>query len=350
MRPDIAGPDQIELTGQNSPAIVCADTVMMGMTIKDFSMMKKMPAGNIRGYDVRTGEKKWVFNTVPQEGEVGVETWMADSWRFSGNTNVWAWLSCDEETGWVYLPLGTPTSDYYGGHRPGNNLFAESLVALDAATGERKWHFQAVRHGLWDYDFPCAPNLIDVEIDGKKIKAIAQVSKQGFTYVFDRTTGEPLWPIEDRVVAESSVPGEWTSPNQPFPTKPPPFDRQGFTEDDLIDLTPELAAEALEMFEKIEGGPALHTSDRRRSRRQDPYGAVAKPGRRRQLGWCCGRSLQRDPLRAFAHSGDRDGGGPSVGSAEFGPRLPTEARAGSRPPGAAAGQAPLGAFDGHRSQ
>ncbi|MDX1385145.1 MAG: pyrroloquinoline quinone-dependent dehydrogenase, partial [Thermoanaerobaculia bacterium] len=206
-------------------------------------------------YDVRTGEKKWVFHTVPQAGEAGAETWLGDSWRYSGNTNVWSWLSCDEETGWVYLPLGTPTSDYYGGHRPGDNLYAESLVALDAATGERQWHFQAVRHGLWDYDFPCAPNLVDVEIDGRTVKAIAQVSKQGFTYVFDRRTGEPLWPIEDRLVAESSVPGEWTAPSQPFPTKPAPFDRQGFTESDLIDFTPELRAEALEIFDKLVGGP-----------------------------------------------------------------------------------------------
>jgi len=255
MRDDVASPDQLHFTGQNSPAIVCADTVMMGMTVQDFSMPLAMPAGHMRGYDVRTGEKKWVFHTIPQEGEPGVETWLEESWRVAGNTNVWSWMSCDEELGFVYLPLGTPTSDYYGGHRHGDNLYAESLVALDARTGERQWHFQAVHHGIWDYDFPCAPNLIDIEVDGKPVKAIAQVSKQGFTYVFDRRTGEPLWPIEERAVPPSPVPGELLATTQPFPTKPPPFDRQGVTEDDLIDFTPEIREEALAIFAKGVGGP-----------------------------------------------------------------------------------------------
>jgi quinoprotein glucose dehydrogenase len=255
MRNDIATPEQIHLTGQNSPAIVCADTVMMGMTIQDFSMPLGMPAGHMRGYDVHTGEKKWVFHTVPQEGEPGVETWLEESWRFSGNTNVWSWMSCDDELGIVYLPLGTPTSDYYGGHRPGDNLYAESLVALDARTGEHLWHFQGVHHGIWDYDFPAAPNLIDLGIDGEVVPVIAQVSKQAFTYVFNRRTGEPLWTIEERPVEPSRVPGEILALTQPFPTKPPPFDRQGVTKDDLIDLTPELHEEALALFEKGYGGP-----------------------------------------------------------------------------------------------
>ncbi len=255
MRADVAPAKALGNTGLNSPAIVCGTTVIMGMTINDFGLTKEMPVGHVRGYDIRTGEKKWVFHTVPQEGEFGSETWHDESWRYSGNTNVWSMMSCDEELGYVYLPIGTPTSDYYGGHRHGDNLFAESLVALNAETGERVWHFQAVRHGLWDYDFPCAPNLVDLEIDGRTIKAVAQVSKQGFTYVFDRATGAPLWPIEDRPVAESSVPGEWTAKTQPFPTKPPPFDRQGVTEDDLLDLTPELHREALEIWRGFQGGP-----------------------------------------------------------------------------------------------
>jgi len=255
MRADVATPKQLPLTGMSSPGIVCADTVMMGMTVQDFSLPMGMPAGHIRGYDVRTGEKKWVFHTVPQEGEPGVETWGEDSWRFSGNTNVWSWMSCDEELGWVYLPLGTPTSDYYGGHRPGDNLYAESLVALDARTGEYQWHFQAVHHGIWDYDFPCAPNLIDLEIDGTVVKAVAQVSKQAFTYVLDRRTGEPLWPIEERPVATSPVAGEVLAATQPFPTKPPPFDRQGISEADLIDFTPELLEEALAIYHTAVGGP-----------------------------------------------------------------------------------------------
>jgi quinoprotein glucose dehydrogenase len=255
MRPDVAPPESLELTGMNSPPIVCADTVMMGMTVYDFALTQAEPPGHIRGYDVRTGRKKWMFHTVPQEGEPGAETWLEESWRYSGNTNVWSWMSCDEELGWVYLPLATPTSDYYGGHRHGDNLYAESLVALDARTGERKWHFQAVHHGLWDYDFPCAPNLVDLVVDGRAVKAVAQVSKQGFTYVFDRRTGEPLWPIEERPVAASTVPGEWTAPTQPFPTRPPPFDRQGVTEADLLDLTPALKEEALAAFSELVGGP-----------------------------------------------------------------------------------------------
>lgn len=255
MRDDVAPPGQLDRTGMNSPAIVCADTIMMGVTVDDFGLTQQMPAGDMRGYDVRTGEKKWVFHTVPEEGEPGVETWLEDSHRFSGNSNVWSWMSCDEELGYVYLPLGTPTSDYYGGHRPGDNLYAESLVALDADTGERRWHFQGVHHGIWDYDFPCAPNLVDLEIDGEIVPAIAQVSKQAFTYVLDRRTGEPLFPIEERSVAPSTVPGEVTSPTQPFPTRPPPFDRQGISEGDLIDLTPELREEALSMFRTGVGGP-----------------------------------------------------------------------------------------------
>jgi quinoprotein glucose dehydrogenase len=255
MRPDVGPPETIRQTGLNSPPVVCADTVIMGMTVNDFGLTRQMPAGHVRGYDARTGERKWTFHTVPQEGEPGAETWLEESWRYSGNTNVWSMLSCDEELGLVYLPIGTPTSDYYGGHRPGDNLFAESLVALDARTGERVWHFQAVHHGLWDYDFPCAPNLVDLEIGGKTVPAVAQVSKQGFTYVFDRRTGEPIWPIEERPVAQSAVPGERTAATQPFPTKPPPFERQGVTEEDLIDLTPELAAEAREIFRRFAGGP-----------------------------------------------------------------------------------------------
>ena len=192
----------------------------------------------------------------PQGDEPGAETWHDESWRYSGNTNVWSWMSCDDETGWVYFGTGTPTSDYYGGHRHGDNLYAESLVAIDTATGEKKWHFQAVRHGLWDYDFPCAPILLDIEVDGELIEAVAQVSKQAFTYVFDRKTGEPVWPIEERKVPESLVPGEWTASMQPFPTKPPPFDRQGVRESDLIDFTPELNAKALEIYRKtLLGGP-----------------------------------------------------------------------------------------------
>lgn len=241
--------------GDNKPPIVCRDTVIVGSIIMDFPTMKSNPPGHVRGYDVRTGKLKWRFNSIPQEGEFGNETWENESWVYSGNTNVWSLMTADDELGYVYLPFGTPTSDYYGGHRPGNNLFAESLVCLNAETGERVWHFQAVHHGVWDYDFPCAPNLIDIEVDGRKIKAVAQASKQGFLYVFDRVTGEPVWPIEEQPVPQSKVPGEKTSPTQPFPTKPPAFERQGITEDDLIDFTPELREEAKKIVQEHVIGP-----------------------------------------------------------------------------------------------
>ncbi|MEM6706073.1 MAG: pyrroloquinoline quinone-dependent dehydrogenase [Acidobacteriota bacterium] len=241
--------------GHSAPPIVCAGTVVLGSIVSDGPTRKKMPPGHVRGFDPETGEQKWSFHTIPQKGEFGVETWEDDSWKVSGNTNVWTMMSCDEELGLVYLPTSTPTNDWYGGHRKGDNLFAESIVALDAKTGERKWHFQAVHHGLWDYDFPCAPNLVDITVDGREIKALAQVSKQGFTYVLDRRTGEPVWPIEERPVPQSTVPGERASPTQPHPTKPPPFERQGVTESDLIDFTPELFEEAKKIAGEYVLGP-----------------------------------------------------------------------------------------------
>ena len=241
--------------GINSPPVVCGDTIVVGSIVSDFAATQEMPPGHVRGFDVRTGEQKWIFHTIPQAGELGVETWEDESWRRSGNTNVWSMMSCDDKHGYVYLPIGTPTDDHYGGHRLGDNLFAESLVCLDAKTGERVWHFQGVRHGVWDYDFPAAPNLVDIEVDGRRIEAVAQVSKQGYTYVFDRLTGEPVWPIEDRAVPSSKVPGERLATTQPFPTKPPPFERQGLVEEDLIDFTPELRRQALEIVEDFVIGP-----------------------------------------------------------------------------------------------
>ena len=244
------------LMGVGSPPIVVNDVVVTPTIITDYAVRKEAPPGWLKGVDARTGETKWIFRTVPQEGDFGVETWENESWRYSGNANVWAMLSADEDLGMVYLPTGTPTSDYYGGHRLGDNLFAESLVAVDVETGERVWHFQAVHHGVWDYDFPAAPNLIDITVDGRRIRAIAQVSKQGFTYVFDRETGEPVWPIEERRVdTYTDLAGEVLSPTQPFPTKPPPFEDQGMSTDDLIDFTPELRAIALEQVANFRMGP-----------------------------------------------------------------------------------------------
>ena len=238
-----------------APPIAVGSTVIVGSKIYDFSMFNRSPPGHVRAYDTYTGDFKWRFNTIPQEGEYGNETWENDSWRVTGNTNVWTYMSADEEAGIVYLPISTPTNDYWGGFRLGENLFAESIVALDIETGERIWHFQTVHHGVWDYDVASAPNLVDIEVDGKAIKAIAQVSKTAFTYVFDRITGEPVWPIEERPVAKSDIPGERLHATQPFPTKPAPFDRQGISEDDLIDFTPEIAEAAKEMAKEYVLGP-----------------------------------------------------------------------------------------------
>ena len=238
-----------------SPPIVVRGVVIVGSSIHDRRINKESPPGWVRAYDVRTGEHRWDFHTVPLEGEFGVETWENESWRYSGNTNVWAPMSADEELGYVYLPTGTGTGDYYGGDRLGDNLFAESLVCVDVETGRRVWHFQMVHHGMWDYDNPCAPNLVDITVDGRRIKAVAQVTKQGFCYVFDRETGEPIWPIEERGVPAATMPGEVASATQPHPTRPAPFEPQGLTLDDLIDFTPELRAEAVEIVKGFKIGP-----------------------------------------------------------------------------------------------
>ena len=235
--------------------IAVGDSLIVGSKIFDYGMYNRSPPGFVRAFNTYTGELKWRFNTIPQEGEEFTETWENNSWRTTGNTNVWTFMSADDEAGIVYLPTSTPTNDYWGGMRLGENLFAESLVALDADTGERLWHFQTVHHGLWDYDLASAPNLVDIVVDGRPIKAVAQVSKTAFTFVFDRITGEPVWPIEERPVAASTVPGERAHPTQPFPTKPAPFDRQGVSEEDLIDFTPEIAAAALEIADNFLLGP-----------------------------------------------------------------------------------------------
>ena len=241
--------------GVSSAPVICRDVVVVGASISDGPANKEMVAGHVRGFDVRTGQLKWIFHTVPQKGEFGSQTWEGNSFEYSGNANVWAPMSADEELGYVYLPTSTPTNDFYGGHRLGDNLFAESLICLDARTGKRVWHFQVVHHGIWDYDLPCAPTLVDLTVDGRRIRAVAQATKHGFLFVFDRRTGKPVWPVEERPVPQSSIPGERTAPTQPFPTKPPPFERQGLTENDLIDFTPELRAEALKTFRQFEGGP-----------------------------------------------------------------------------------------------
>ena len=249
-----------ELYAVTSPPVICGDIAVVGAVVLDAFAVGRppdetMPPGDVRGFDVRTGAQKWVFETIPQEGAFGNETWEDGSWKNTGNTNVWTLMSADPELGYVYLPVSTPTNDYYGGHRPGDNLFAESLVCLDAATGERVWHFQTTHHGMWDYDLPAAPNLVDIKVGDREIKAVAQVTKQGFCFVFDRQTGEPVWPIEEKPVPQSDILGEKSSPTQPIPSKPAAFERQGLTEDDLIDFTPTLRQMAKTIAADYSYGP-----------------------------------------------------------------------------------------------
>ena len=246
----------LPLSSLSAPLVV-GDTIIIGSSINDFSITKEMPPGFSRAYDARTGRHKWDFHNVPQSGdEFGSDTWGDESWRYSGNANTWSNMSADPELGIVYLPTSTPTSDYYGGHRPGDNLFAESLVAVALETGQRVWHFQMVHHGVWDYDNPTAPNLFDVTVDGRDVKVVAQVTKQGFVYAFDRVTGEPIWPIEERAVnTVTDLDGETLSPTQPFPTRPAAFEMQGATIDDLVDFTPEIRQMALDAVDGFRLGP-----------------------------------------------------------------------------------------------
>lgn len=243
--------------GLNTGPIVAKDVVIVGAAHRagNAPRSKANAKGYVRAFDVRTGKRIWIFHTIPTPGEFGNDTWERDSWSYSGNTGVWAPFSVDEELGVVYLPVELSTGDYYGGHRPGSNLFTETLLAVELNTGKRIWHYQLVHHGIWDYDIPCAPILVDITVNGKPIKAVAQPSKQGFLYVFDRKTGQPVWPIEERPVEQTTVPGEKTSPTQPFPTRPPAFELQGVQEKDLIDFTPEIKAEALKVASQFKLGP-----------------------------------------------------------------------------------------------
>jgi quinoprotein glucose dehydrogenase len=243
--------------GLHAAPVVAKNVVIVGAAHLPGSAPKSRQneKGYVRGFDVRTGKRLWIFHTIPQLGEFGNDTWERESWTYTGNAGVWAQMSVDEDLGLVYLPVELPTGDYYGGHRPGAGLFGESIVAVDLQTGKRKWHYQLVHHGIWDMDIPCAPILADITVNGRAIKALAQPTKQGWVYMFDRATGQPVWPIEERPVARGDVPGEWYSPTQPFPTKPPAFDRQGVSLDDLIDFTPELKAEAVQFVSKYKIGP-----------------------------------------------------------------------------------------------
>ena len=238
-----------------SAPLVCTDVVIVGSSMSDSPLNKEAPPGKVQAFDVRSGQSRWAYNPIPRPGEVGSETWENDSWAYTGAANVWTLMSADETLGYAYLPTGAPTNDMYGGHRLGDNLFSNSLVCVRCATGERVWHFQTVHHDLWDYDNNAAPILADIVVGGKPIKAVVQLTKQAIAYVFDRVTGQPVWPIEERRVPASKTPGERTSPTQPFPTRPAPFDRHGLSMDDLIDFTPELRAEAIEIAKRYVLGP-----------------------------------------------------------------------------------------------
>ena len=243
--------------GLHATPVVAGNVVIVGAAFETGANPKsrRNVKGAVRGFDVRTGKRLWIFKTIPEPGEVGHETWENDSWAYTGNTGVWAQISVDEELGLAYLPVELPTHDYYGGARPGNGLFGETLVAVDYRTGVRRWHFQLVHHGIWDMDIPCAPILADIRVNGRVVRAVAQPTKQGFLYVFDRVTGQPIWPIEERPVPQGDTPGEKYSATQPFPTRPAAYDRQGLSVDDLIDFTPELRAEAVKAIAQYRIGP-----------------------------------------------------------------------------------------------
>jgi quinoprotein glucose dehydrogenase len=265
--------------GLHATPVVAGDTVIVGAAHRASGSPKVRHNvnGYVRGFDVRTGKRTWIFHTIPRVGEFGHDTWLNDSAENTGNAGVWGQISVDEELGLAYLPVELPTGDEYGGHRPGNGLFGESIVAVDLKTGQRKWHYQLVHHGIWDFDIPCAPMLIDISIGGRVVKAVAQPTKQGILYTFDRVTGQPIWPIEERPVPKGDVPGEWYSPTQPFPTKPPAYGRAAIPSlDDLIDFTPELRAEALQIVSKYRIGPIFTPIVV--SKPEGPFGTILTTG------------------------------------------------------------------------
>src|SRR5262245_59996707 len=246
--------------GNGSPVVVSHDTVIVGPALTPGGRVNKTNVkGDVMAFDVRTGKKKWVFHTIPRKGEPGSETWLNGSNETTGNAGVWGPFSVDEDLGYVYLNIESATNDVYGGHRPGNNLYSDCLVAVDIRTGKMIWYNQLVHHDIWDYDMPPQPMLMDVNVDGRMVKGVFQLSKQAFAYAFDRVTGKPIWPIEERPVPQPDAKGEWTAPTQPFPTKPPAFDWQGVSADNLIDFTPTLRQQALQLLEGYKLGPIFTT-------------------------------------------------------------------------------------------
>ncbi len=278
-------PDEAAFFGFNGPIIV-GDVIVIGGEgggkagggYADGGDTKEARPEDIRGYDVRTGRELWAFHILPRPGEPGYDSWTPEAASYSGNMGAWAPLAADETLGIVYVPLSAPTNPFYGGHRPGNNLYGNSLVALDAKTGKLIWHFQMVHHDVWDMDNASPPTLADLKVDGKLIPAVIQPNKNGFLFVFDRRNGKPVWPIEERPVPQSTIPGEQLSPTQPFPTKPPAFDRQGITEDDLVDYTPELKAKAKAFVSQFHHGPLFTPPSIDESATGGKKGTLAMPG------------------------------------------------------------------------
>ena len=261
-----------------SPPLVVRDVVVVGQLMEDHPRTMENRPGYVRAYDARTGALRWTWNPIPQAGEPGVETWLDDSWQYSGMANVWTNMSADDERGLIYLPTGAPSNDMYGGHRPGNNLYANSIVCLRAETGEMVWYFQTVHHDLWDYDNNVAPILMDITVDGQEIPAVVQLTKQAMAYTFNRVTGEPVWPIVERPVPGSDTPGEWISPTQPFPTRPAPFDVHGISNDTLIDFTPELREEGIAIADPYVLGEIFTPPSVRGDGDGDTKGTLQLPG------------------------------------------------------------------------
>src|SRR5215468_9147522 len=249
-----------EIGVHSTPAVTKSGVVLIGSSFREGGTPKthNNTKGLVQAFDLRTGKRLWNFNTIPRPGEFGNDTWLNDSWAVNGNVGVWNQISIDEDLGLAYLPVETPTSDFYGGHRPGNNLFADSIVAVDLKTGQRKWHYQLVHHSLWNFDVSAAPILADITVNGRPVKAVLAMTKAAMMYVLDRTNGMPVWPIEERPAPKGDVPGEWYSPTQPYPTKPPAYARQAITEDDLMDFTPELRAQTLKAIEPFKTGPLFN--------------------------------------------------------------------------------------------
>ena len=337
--------------GASSPAIVVRDVVVVGAALQQgvAPRSKKNVPGYIRGYDVHTGKRLWTFHTIAQPGEFGLETWEKGSWEYTGNTGAWGPLSADEELGYVYVPVETPTGDFYGGHRPGNDLFGESLVCLEARTGRRVWHFQMVHHGVWDWDPPTSPTLLDITVQGRQIKAVAQITKQGWVYVFDRVNGQPVWPIEERPVPQTDVPGERTSPTQPFPSKPAAYDKQGITVDDLIDFTPALKTEALKIASQYRLGGIFTPPSVAGAGGKEGNDHPALADRRRQLARRSGRPGDRDAVCGVGNLRRAGGAGARFTPHRHGLFGAVRARS-HRARGAAAGKTAMGTDHGDRTQ